>query len=78
MCAPVCSAQQLPTPERVLGRRGHRPRLVHHSVILEFDVPSFRAEDARSRTPNHDKKETDKKKKEEETTKRRGRTEATV
>lgn len=26
-------------------------RLVHHSVILEFDVPSFRAEDARSRAP---------------------------
>ena len=24
-------------------------RLVHHSVILEFDVPSFRTEDAKAR-----------------------------
>lgn len=28
--------------------RGHR-RLVHHAVILEFDVPSYRTEDAKKR-----------------------------
>ena len=28
-------------------------RLVHHSVILEFDVPSYRTQDAASRTASH-------------------------
>lgn len=30
-------------------------RLVHHSVILEFDVPSFRTEDAKRRSPKSKK-----------------------
>jgi DNA replication protein DnaC len=30
-------------------------RLVHHSVILEFDVPSFRTEDAKRRGPKNKK-----------------------
>jgi len=30
-------------------------RLVHHSVILEFDVPSYRTEDAKKRGANIDK-----------------------
>lgn len=30
-------------------------RLVHHSVILEFDVPSYRTEDAKKRSTNIDK-----------------------
>ena len=29
-------------------------RIVHHSVILEFDVPSFRAQDAASAAPTED------------------------
>lgn len=29
-------------------------RLVHHSVILEFDVPSYRTEDAKKRKPAED------------------------
>jgi len=29
-------------------------RIVHHSVILEFDVPSFRAQDAASAAPTDD------------------------
>lgn len=43
-------------------------RLVHHSVILEFDVPSFRTEDAKKRTaisPIDLKKSEDNKKEEE-------------
>jgi DNA replication protein DnaC len=31
-------------------------RLVHHSVILEFDVPSFRTEDAKARGTSKNKK----------------------
>jgi DNA replication protein DnaC len=31
-------------------------RLVHHSVILEFDVPSFRTEDAKARGASKNKK----------------------
>jgi DNA replication protein DnaC len=50
-------------------------RLVHHSVILEFNVPSFRAEDAKSRVSKKDKKDPEKG---EETPRRRGRAEATA
>jgi DNA replication protein DnaC len=32
-------------------------RLVHHSVILEFDVPSYRTEDAKKREPKNENKE---------------------
>ena len=60
-------------------------RLVHHSVILEFDVPSFRAEDARSRSPksNGPTKETEKNEKKEKdedkkTPKRAARADANV
>jgi DNA replication protein DnaC len=52
-------------------------RLVHHSVILEFDVPSFRAEDARSRAPKSNGS-TKEKNEEKETPKRRARAEANV
>jgi hypothetical protein len=31
-------------------------RLVHHSAILEFDVPSFRTEDAKIRGASKSKK----------------------
>lgn len=44
-------------------------RLVHHSVILEFDVPSFRTEDAKKRTaPPVDLKKAEEAKKEEKKT----------
>ncbi len=44
-------------------------RLVHHSVILEFDVPSFRTEDAKKRTaPSADLKKAEETKKEEKKT----------
>ena len=32
-------------------------RLVHHSVILEFDVPSYRTEDAKKRGTNGEEKD---------------------
>lgn len=43
-------------------------RLVHHSVILEFDVPSFRTEDAKKRTATSpiDLKKSEENKKEQE------------
>jgi DNA replication protein DnaC len=41
-------------------------RLVHHSVILEFDVPSFRTEDAKKRTaPSSDLNKPEQEKKED-------------
>lgn len=59
-------------------------RLVHHSVILEFDVPSYRAEDARSRVPksNGPTKEMEERKEgkdeEKKTSKRAARASANV